>query len=73
MTETAISDDPVFVRLRADEAWTLLRLTTLLYYLHETNPDNLLVRDKTEPNAPVSIAAVEMAWLRSQWSSNAAS
>ena len=61
MTETAISDDPVFVRLRADEAWTLLQLTTLLYYLHETNPDNLLVRDKTEPNAPVSIAAVGMA------------
>ena len=61
MTETAISDDPAFVRLRADEAWTLLQLTTLLYYLHETNPDNLLVRDKTEPNAPVSIAAVGMA------------
>lgn len=61
MTETAISDDPVFVRLRADEAWTLLQFTTLLYYLHETNPDNLLVRDKTEPNAPVSIAAVGMA------------
>ena len=40
---------------------TLLQLTTLLYYLHETNPDNLLVRDKTEPNAPVSIAAVGMA------------
>src|SRR5512134_2264451 len=61
MTETAIGDDPVFVRLRADEAWTLLQLTTLLYYLHETNPDNLLVRDKTDPSAPVSIAAVGMA------------
>src|SRR5262249_7383002 len=38
-----------------------LQFTTLLYYLHETNPDNGLVRDKTEPSAPVSIAAVGMA------------
>ncbi|HEY1858761.1 MAG TPA: glucoamylase family protein [Gemmataceae bacterium] len=38
-----------------------LQFTTLLYYLHETNPDNGLVRDKTQPNAPVSIAAVGMA------------
>jgi len=43
--------------------WDLGRLqfTTLLYYLHETNPDNGLVRDKTEPNAPASIAAIGMA------------
>jgi len=39
----------------------LLQLSTVLYYLHETNPDNGLVRDKTDPNAPVSIAAVGMA------------
>ena len=39
----------------------LLQFTTVLYYLHETNPDNGLVRDKTDPNAPVSIAAVGMA------------
>ena len=39
----------------------LLQFTTVLYYLHESNPDNGLVRDKTEPNAPVSIAAVGMA------------
>jgi hypothetical protein len=38
-----------------------LQLSTLLYYLHETNPDNGLVRDKTEPSAPVSIAAIGMA------------
>jgi hypothetical protein len=31
------------------------------YYLKETNPLNGLVRDKTEPNAPASIAAVGMA------------
>ena len=29
-----------------------LQFTTLLYYLHETNPDNGLVRDKTEPAHP---------------------
>ena len=39
----------------------LLQLSTVLYYLHETNPDNGLVRDKTDINAPVSIAAVGMA------------
>src|SRR5262249_49975834 len=38
-----------------------LSWTTALYYLHETNPDNGLVRDKTDPAAPCSIAAVGMA------------
>ena len=38
-----------------------LQWTTLHYYLHETNPDNGLVRDKTDPAAPCSIAAVGMA------------
>lgn len=38
-----------------------LQWTTLLYDLHETNPDNGLVRDKTDPTAPCSIAAVGMA------------
>jgi hypothetical protein len=38
-----------------------LQWTSLLYYLHETNPDNGLVRDKTDPAAPCSIAAVGMA------------
>jgi hypothetical protein len=38
-----------------------LQLTTLLYDMHETNPDNGLVRDKTDPTAPCSIAAVGMA------------
>ena len=37
------------------------QLSTVLYYLHESNPDNGLVRDKTDPKAPVSIAAVGMA------------
>jgi hypothetical protein len=37
-----------------------LQWTTVLYYLHETNPDNGLVRDKTDPAAPCSIAALGM-------------
>src|SRR5271169_3962328 len=61
MAETAINDEGDFFRVPANEAWTLLQFTTVLYYLHETNPDNLLVRDKTDPKAPVSIAAVGMA------------
>ena len=36
----------------------LLQVTTLLYYLHETNPVTGLIRDKTDPAAPASIAAV---------------
>jgi len=35
-----------------------LQLTTLQYYLHESNPVNGLIRDKTDPRAPSSIAAV---------------
>src|SRR5262245_7946298 len=35
--------------------------TTAPSYLHETHPDNGLVRDKTHPDAPCSIAAVGLA------------
>src|SRR4029450_3335743 len=38
-----------------------LQLTTLQYYLHESNPANGLIRDKTEQSAPASIAAVGLA------------
>src|SRR6478672_4364182 len=38
-----------------------LQLTTLQYYLHESNPANGLIRDKTQPSAPASIAAVGLA------------
>src|SRR4029077_10905671 len=48
-------------RLPTDQDLARLQFTTLLYYLHESNPDNGMVRDKTEPTAPVSIAAVGMA------------
>jgi hypothetical protein len=30
-----------------DQELDLLQVTTLLYYLHESNPDNWLIRDKT--------------------------
>jgi hypothetical protein len=43
------------------EDLALLQFSTVLYYLHETNPDNGLVRDKTDPSAPASIAAMGMA------------
>jgi hypothetical protein len=48
-------------RLPTDEELLRLQRTTVLYYLHETNPDNGLVRDKTDPAAPCSIAAVGLA------------
>src|SRR5262249_52899718 len=48
-------------RLPTDEDFRRLQWSTLLYYRHETNPDNGLVRDKTDPAAPCSIAAVGMA------------
>src|SRR5262245_52690825 len=38
-----------------------LQLTTLRYYLHESNPANGLIRDKTDPRAPASIAATGLA------------
>jgi hypothetical protein len=44
-----------------DEALGALQLTTLQYYLHESNPANGLVRDKTDPLAPCSIAATGLA------------
>src|SRR4249920_2326001 len=44
-----------------DEELSRLQLSTVLYYLHESHPMNGMVRDKTELNAPVSIAAMGMA------------
>ena len=60
MPET-LSTDADLDRLPTDRDLGRLQFTTLLYYLHVTNPDNGLVRDKTEPNAPASIAAIGMA------------
>jgi hypothetical protein len=53
-------DDGLYLLL-TERDLGLLQLSTVLYYLHESNPDNGLVRDKTDPKAPVSIAAVGMA------------
>ena len=44
-----------------DEELGQLQLTTLQYYLHESNPVNGLIRDKTDGIAPSSIAAVGLA------------
>lgn len=65
----APSTDADLDRLPTDWDLGRLQLTTLLYYLQVTNPDNGLVRDKTEPNAPSSIAAIGMALatIRSSW------
>ena len=60
MPET-LSTDADLDRLPTDHDLSRLQFTTVLYYLHCTNPDNGLVRDKTEPNAPASIAAIGMA------------
>src|SRR5436190_8176444 len=48
-------------RLPTDENLGRLQWTTLDYYLKESNPANGLIRDKTHPEAPASIAAVGMA------------
>ena len=65
LTENAMvaktSGDDDLYRLPSEKELGLLQFSTVLYYLHETNPDNGLVRDKTDPTAPVSIAAVGMA------------
>jgi hypothetical protein len=47
--------------LPSDEELGRLQLTTLQYYLHESNPANGLIRDKTDPRAPSSIAAIGLA------------
>jgi hypothetical protein len=60
MAYTLGADDDLNRQI-TDRELGLLQLSTVLYYLHESNPDNGLVRDKTDPNAPVSIAACGMA------------
>ena len=52
----SVEDNPN--RLPTDEDLNRLQWTTIHYYLHETNPDNGLIRDKTDLDAPSSIAAV---------------
>src|SRR5262245_32604672 len=52
-----MSEDDHLEKMPTDQELDRLQWTTVLYYLHETNPDNGLVRDKTDPAAPSSIAA----------------
>ena len=42
-------------------SWNALQRETFSYFLHETNPQNGLVRDKTAPDWPSSIAATGLA------------
>jgi hypothetical protein len=44
--------------LPTDQDLDRLQATTVHYYLHEANTANGLIRDKTQPRAPCSIAAV---------------
>jgi hypothetical protein len=60
MSQMPIAVDHPAGRL-SDADLGLLQFSTVLYYLHETNPDNGLVRDKTDVSAPASIAAIGMA------------
>ena len=61
MAEVEAPDLDELHRPPSEEDIRRLQFSTLLYYLHETNPDNGLVRDKTDANAPASIAAIGMA------------
>jgi hypothetical protein len=60
MAETPDTLDDLNQQL-TDKDLGLLQISTVLYYLRESNPDNGLVRDKTDSTAPVSIAACGMA------------
>ncbi len=44
-----------------DEMLTSLQQDSFAYFIHETNPANGLVRDKSRPGWPASIAAVGLA------------
>jgi hypothetical protein len=56
-----LSTDADLHHLPTDHDLSRLQFTSLLYYLQCTNPDNGLVRDKTDADSPASIAAIGMA------------
>jgi hypothetical protein len=58
MADTPPTDDHA---LLTDDDFEQLQWTTVDYYLKETNWGNGLVRDKTDPSAPSSIAAIGLA------------
>src|SRR4029453_16547097 len=45
------------LRVLSDQDLNRFQPTTLQYYLHEANPENGLIRDKTEKGAPASISS----------------
>ncbi|ESX71644.1 hypothetical protein X759_21535 [Mesorhizobium sp. LSHC420B00] len=54
-----------------DDLATLQR-ETFDYFIHEANPANGLILDKTEANWPASIAATGiLRWRATQWESSA--
>jgi hypothetical protein len=69
MEDRPLADDDVtrldhmeeLSRLPTDQDLDRLQVTTIQYYLRETNPANGLIRDKTDSAAPCSIAAVGLA------------
>jgi hypothetical protein len=69
MEDRPLADDDVtrldhmeeLSRLPTNQDLDRLQVTTIQYYLRETNPANGLVRDKTDSAAPCSIAAVGLA------------
>src|SRR5271167_2924553 len=61
MAGHVLTDDDHLDRMSMDQELDRLQWTTVLYYLHETNPDTGLVRDKTDAASPSSIAAVGLA------------
>ena len=68
-----LSTDPDLSGPPSDEDLLRLQFTTLLYYLHCSNPDNGLVRDKTEETAPQALQRWEWLWPAFPSSSSAAS
>ncbi|MGB6820576.1 MAG: hypothetical protein WBE21_00750, partial [Candidatus Acidiferrales bacterium] len=53
---------PTYSRNRSDHAMLHhLQRETFAYFLHEANPENGLIRDKTKKDWPASIAATGLA------------
>ena len=59
-------------RLPTDQDLDKLQVTTLQYYLHETNPANGLIRDKTNREPPAALPPLVSLWRPSPCSSNEA-
>lgn len=58
-------------KLTVDAELEKLQHDSFNYFLHETNPGNGLVIDKTEADWPASIAATGLALASTRWLSSA--